>query len=69
MEKTINYWNRKFKNFDSNQFAIALKSRRYVSKHHPQNFQERVLRAYMDCVKSFEKRNNLKLEAVIDPKD
>jgi hypothetical protein len=40
---TVGHWKRKFKHLDSNSFEVALKSRRYVSKHHPLHFQQRVL--------------------------
>ncbi|MEO1623810.1 MAG: nucleotidyltransferase domain-containing protein [Bacteroidota bacterium] len=62
MRRTLHYWQHKFKLLDPNRFAIALKSRRYVSKHHPQDFQQRVLRAYMGAISEFENRNHLKLE-------
>jgi hypothetical protein len=46
MRLTLGYWKRKFKHFDDDAFDIALKSRRYVSKHHPLHFQKKVLEAY-----------------------
>ncbi|MEM1322315.1 MAG: nucleotidyltransferase domain-containing protein [Bacteroidota bacterium] len=62
MKKTIQHWRRKFHSMDSDSFAVALKSKPYVSKHHPQNFQARVLKAYHDCIQSFEQRNNVQME-------
>ena len=41
---TVGFWKRKFRHFDDPTFNIALKSRRYVSKHHPMYFQDKVLR-------------------------
>ncbi len=46
MRSTVGYWHRKFRHFDQATFDSALKSRRYVSKHHPLNFQKKVLEAY-----------------------
>lgn len=46
MAVTLSFWNRKFKQLDTPQFELALKSRTYVSKHHPLSFQEKVLNKY-----------------------
>jgi hypothetical protein len=46
MRLTVGFWRRKFSSFDQQTFDLALKSRRYVSKHHPLGFQQRVLRAF-----------------------
>ncbi len=62
MKKTIGYWGRKFKSLNPNNFSIALKSRRYVSKHHPQDFQHRVMNAYEARIQDFEERHFLQLE-------
>ena len=46
MRLTVAYWRRKFSHFDPETFDNALKSRRYVSKHHPLYFQKKVLEAH-----------------------
>jgi hypothetical protein len=46
MRFTVGFWRRKFRHFDPDHFELALKSRRYVSKHHPLGFQNRVLRQH-----------------------
>lgn len=46
MRLTVSYWKRKFSHFDPQTFDSALKSRQYVSKHHPLRFQKRVLEAF-----------------------
>ncbi|TNE50631.1 MAG: nucleotidyltransferase domain-containing protein [Bacteroidetes bacterium] len=46
MYLTVGYWRRKFRHFDRNKFDNALKSRRYMSKHHPLYFQEKVMKAF-----------------------
>lgn len=43
MRTTVGFWRRKFSHFDPGTFDVALKSRRYVSKHHPLYFQQKVL--------------------------
>lgn len=40
---TLTYWSKKFQNFDKQAFMLAFKSKSYISKHHPGNFQEKVL--------------------------
>ncbi len=62
MLKTMAYWRRKFTNIQPEQFAVALKSRTYVSKHHPQNFQNKVLHAFERVIEDFEERNQLRIE-------
>ena len=43
MRTTIHFWRKKFRHLDDHTFSVALKSRRYVSKHHPLYFQKKVL--------------------------
>ncbi|MBK8612102.1 MAG: hypothetical protein IPN85_01190 [Flavobacteriales bacterium] len=56
MLRTKERWRRKFPEFDGTRFELALRSRRYVSKHHPRNFQERVLTAFAQGLRAFEQR-------------
>lgn len=46
MQITWHYWKRKFDHLDPKTFDLALRTRTYVSKHHPRNFQARVLEGY-----------------------
>ena len=46
MHITLSFWKKKFRHFESDRFDLALKSRRYVSKHHPMHFQEMVLKTF-----------------------
>ena len=46
MLRTLRHWRGKFAEFDHKQFELALRTRKYVSKHHPRNFQQRVLDAH-----------------------
>ncbi|MBL7802667.1 MAG: hypothetical protein JNL02_02950 [Saprospiraceae bacterium] len=48
MHLTVMYWQRKFSHYDRGDYGVALKSRRYVSKHHPLFFQKKVLNELHD---------------------
>ena len=61
MRFTLQYWKRKFSNMETDRFEIALKSRKYVSKHHPSHFQEKVLDKYTSRLESFSARHGLNL--------
>lgn len=55
MNITWRRWRRKFSHLDARTFELALRTRTYVSKHHPSNFQERVLDAYKDRMSALER--------------
>ncbi len=40
---TMKRWKKKFGHFDPNKFELTMRSRPYVSKHHPSDFQNKVL--------------------------
>jgi len=46
MKLTLQRWERKFPDLPKIDFNIAFKSTRNVSKHHPSNFQKKVLDSY-----------------------
>jgi hypothetical protein len=46
MEVTLKRWVKKFGNMAPEEFEIALKTSKKVSKHHPSNFQKTVLKSY-----------------------
>lgn len=54
-------WKHKFRNQDNVRFEVNFRSRRNVSKHHPQGFQFKVLNAYHQNLKNFEEQYNIKL--------
>ncbi|MEM6725047.1 MAG: nucleotidyltransferase domain-containing protein [Bacteroidota bacterium] len=56
---TLSVWKRKFKSLDLDHFEVALKSRKYVSKHHPNHFQRRVLDTYHEKCQNFEQKHQL----------
>jgi len=61
MKLTLKVWNDKFGDFKPQDFDLALKSRSYVSKHHPQNFQKKVLSEFALRVNDFEKEHGIDL--------
>lgn len=60
---TLKFWKKKFKHFDDNTFDFRLRSRKNVSKHHPQGFQEKVLSSYAKNIKEFTLANHISLHA------
>ena len=60
-KKTLQFWQRKFDWMDEETFKVALKSKSYVSKHHPNNFQGRVLRKYHYAIEEFEKLHSVRV--------
>jgi len=57
MKVTIRHWSKKFKNnFTEEEFALLFKSKKNISKHHPQNFQKVVLNAYENKLKELEQK-------------
>lgn len=46
MKVTYKRWEKKFKHFDAATFDLTMRTNRGVSKHHPRNFQKKVLREY-----------------------
>ena len=50
---TVKYWLKKYKGMDSERYALNFRSDSFVSKHHPQGFQFRVLDLYHGKLKEF----------------
>jgi len=46
MRITLKRWLNKFRHFDSSKFELTMRTNRGVSKHHPQDFQNKVLEEY-----------------------
>lgn len=62
MKRTLKRWNVKFEGMAAEDFKIALKSRRNVSKHHPRLFQQKVIQAFAERVAAFEAKHQVKLD-------
>lgn len=58
MQLSIKHWKKKFNTMEDKHFKIALKSRSYVSKHHPQNFQDKVMKRFVKNITTFEKKHD-----------
>lgn len=58
---TIQYWKRKFKELSFIELETNLRSRKHVSKHHPQGFQFKVLVALEKKRHVFEQQHNVTL--------
>jgi hypothetical protein len=43
MKTTMKRWHQKFNHLEKERFEVAMRSRKYVSKHHPSAFQDRVI--------------------------
>lgn len=50
MRTTYKRWGKKFKHFDPQKLQLTMRSDRGVSKHHPRDFQQKVLAAYQDRI-------------------
>lgn len=57
---TLKKWGRKFKNLTKEDFSIAMKSTRHVSKHHPQNYQNKVIKRLKERLLEVTQQYNLK---------
>lgn len=60
-KRTINFWKKKFKDFDPSTFDMEFRSKKNVSKHHPRGFQKKVLTLYDLKLKSLEKKFDKKI--------
>ncbi len=61
---TVKRWSSKFSDFSEEDMELTLKSTRTVSKHHPSNFQRKVLKRLADIIAKFETDKNVKLANV-----
>ena len=58
---TLAKWKKKFKSFTAEELELNLRSKKNVSKHHPQGFQLKVVKAFTEKVKDFEQTFQIKL--------
>ncbi len=59
---TLQKWNVKFNHLEKEDFKIAMKSTKSVSKHHPQNYQKKVIDVLNDKYELIKKQCNLELQ-------
>lgn len=58
---TVSHWKKKFPELLPEEFELNMRSRKDVSKHHPQGFQFRVLKMYDENCRAFEARHGITL--------
>lgn len=58
---TIAKWKSKFRNIDSADLEIAFKSAQNISKHHPSNFQKKVITTLNEKYRLFKQKHNIEL--------
>ncbi|MEL6867831.1 MAG: hypothetical protein AAFP19_25630, partial [Bacteroidota bacterium] len=66
MKMTIRYWDRKFETLVPEDYEVAMKSRQYVSKHHPSNFQRKVLNEHRSLMQHFEQEHRIQLSTITE---
>ncbi|KAA1244129.1 nucleotidyltransferase domain-containing protein [Aquimarina sp. RZ0] len=62
LKLTLKKWNTKFKTLSKEDFEIAMKSTDGVSKHHPQNFQKKVIDRLNARYNEFQSKYDITLE-------
>lgn len=58
MKLTLKRWRKKFPHFEKEDFEIAFKTTKRVSKHHPSHFQKKVLEGYEQRISALELKMN-----------
>jgi len=61
LKLTYKKWKLKFSEMNPDQFNIAMKSTKSVSKHHPQGFQNKVITRLNEKYKTYENKYNITL--------
>ena len=64
MEMFINYDGRRYGSLDEDTFRLAFKTRKNISKHHPNYFQKRVLESLKNKLDQLELKHNIALSEV-----
>nr|WP_247672686.1 nucleotidyltransferase domain-containing protein [Aquimarina sp. MMG016] len=59
---TLKKWHLKFNHLSETDFKVAMKSTKDVSKHHPQNFQKKVIDRLNQKYQEFQNKYNIELE-------
>jgi len=58
---TVSFWKIKFKQMKTDDFKVALKSTKNISKHHPLNFQKKVIGSLNEKYEEIRKNHNIEL--------
>ena len=59
---TLRFWKIKFGEMPKEDFSVALKSTKTVSKHHPLNFQKKVIRSLNEKYEELDRKHNITLQ-------
>lgn len=59
---TVSFWKMKFKEMAHDDFKIALKSTKNISKHHPLNFQKKVINSLNEKYEEIKRNHNIELQ-------
>jgi len=58
---TVHFWKIKFSQMAHEDFKVALKSTKHISKHHPLNFQKKVIGALNEKYEEIKRNHNIEL--------
>lgn len=58
---TLKHWKKKFKDFDPGTFDLRMRTKKNVSKHHPNGFQEKILKELEVKFRNYEKQHDIVL--------
>jgi hypothetical protein len=61
MKQTLKHWKKEFGEQSPAEFELNMRSRKNVSKHHPQGFQFQVLKRYEERIRAFEAMHQIKV--------
>jgi hypothetical protein len=56
---TLAFWKRKFRHMHDDEFTVNLRSGKKVSKHHPQGFQFKVMKAFKERCEELEAKHTI----------
>ncbi len=63
MRVTLSRWKKKYEEqYDQSDFEVAFKSKEYVSKNHPNNYQRKVMELYEEKINLFSKQSSKTLD-------
>ena len=66
MEMTVRHWQKKFSHsYTNEEFRLVFKSGKRISKHHPSNFQKKVLKEFNRRKLRLEEEKNLDLSNIV----
>jgi predicted nucleotidyltransferase len=58
---TLSTWKKKFKHFNPDEFDLKMRTRKNVSKHHPNGFQSKIMKQFEESIKKYEKQFEVNL--------